>query len=95
MIFYPGALVEAEAYAPLARKIAAAGHPFYIARMPLNLAVIKGNAAEEIIRVHPKQSFVLGGHSLGGVMASRFAADHADQLEGVFFWLPTRMRKAV
>lgn len=85
VIFYPGALVEAEAYAPLARKIAAAGHPFYIARMPLNLAVIKGNAAEEIIRVHPKQSFVLGGHSLGGVMASRFAADHADQLEGVFF----------
>ncbi|AIQ57243.1 alpha/beta hydrolase [Paenibacillus borealis] len=85
VIFYPGALVEAEAYAPLARKIAAAGHPFYIARMPLNLAVIKGDAAEEIIRVHPKQSFVLGGHSLGGVMASRFAADHADQLEGVFF----------
>lgn len=85
VIFYPGALVEAEAYAPLARKIAATGHPFYIARMPLNLAVIKGNAAEEIIRVHPKQSFVLGGHSLGGVMASRFAAAHADQLEGVFF----------
>lgn len=85
VIFYPGALVKAEAYAPLARKVAAAGHPFYIARMPLNLAVIKGDAAEEIIRVHPKQSFVLGGHSLGGVMASRFAADHAGQLEGVFF----------
>ncbi|WNS46624.1 alpha/beta hydrolase [Paenibacillus sp. MMS20-IR301] len=85
VIFYPGALVEAEAYAPLAKKIAAAGHPFYIARMPLNLAVIKGDAAEEIIRVHPSQSFVLGGHSLGGVMASRFAAEHADQLEGVFF----------
>ncbi|NQX48257.1 alpha/beta hydrolase [Paenibacillus tritici] len=84
VIFYPGALVKAEAYAPLARKVAAAGHPFYIARMPLNLAVIKGDAAEEIIRVHPKQSFVLGGHSLGGVMASRFAADHAGQLEGVF-----------
>ena len=85
VIFYPGALVEAEAYAPLAKKIAAAGHPFYIARMPLNLAVIKSDAAEEIIRVHPKLSFVLGGHSLGGVMASRFAADHAGQLEGVFF----------
>lgn len=85
VIFYPGALVEAEAYAPLARKIAAAGHPFYIARMPLNLAVIKSDAAEEILRVHPNQSFVLGGHSLGGVMASRFAEAHADQLEGVFF----------
>ncbi|WP_379160317.1 alpha/beta hydrolase [Paenibacillus sp. sgz5001063] len=85
VIFYPGALVEAEAYAPLAQKIAAAGHPFYIAKMPLNLAVIKSGAAEEIIRVHPKQSFVLGGHSLGGVMASRFAVEHADQLKGVYF----------
>ncbi|OKP77508.1 alpha/beta hydrolase [Paenibacillus sp. P3E] len=85
VIFYPGALVKAEAYAPLAQKIAAAGHPFYIAKMPLNLAVIKSDAAEEIIRVHPKLSFVLGGHSLGGVMASRFAAEHADQLKGVYF----------
>lgn len=85
VIFYPGALVEAEAYAPLAKRIAAAGHPFYIAKMPLNLAVIKGDAADEIIRVHPSQSFVLGGHSLGGVMASRYAAEHPDQLEGVFF----------
>lgn len=85
VIFYPGALVAAEAYAPLARRIAAAGHPFYIAKMPLNLAVIKGSAADEIIRVHPQQSFVLGGHSLGGVMASRYAAEHAGQLEGVFF----------
>ncbi|MEK5235814.1 alpha/beta fold hydrolase [Paenibacillus sp. FSL L8-0470] len=85
VIFYPGALVEAEAYAPLAKRIAAAGHPFYIARMPLNLAVIKGDAADEIIRVHPKQSFVLGGHSLGGVMASRYASEHPDQLKGVFF----------
>ncbi|MHA6531449.1 alpha/beta hydrolase [Paenibacillus sp. BAC0078] len=85
VIFYPGALVKAEAYAPLAKKIAAAGHPFYIAKMPLNLAVIKSDAADDIIRVHPNLTFVLGGHSLGGVMASRYAADHANQLEGVFF----------
>lgn len=85
VIMYPGALVKPEAYAPLARAVAEEGHPFYIARMPLNLAVIKGDAAEEIIRVHPQQSFVLGGHSLGGVMASRFAVEHAGQLEGVFF----------
>ncbi|MNO32844.1 Alpha/beta hydrolase family protein [compost metagenome] len=85
VIFYPGGLVEAEAYSPLARGVAAAGHPFYIAKMPLNLAVTKSKAAEEIIRVHPNLSFVLGGHSLGGVMASRYAAEHSDQLEGVFF----------
>lgn len=85
IIFYPGGLVEPEAYSPLAKELAAAGHPFYIAKMPLNLAVTKGDAAEEIIRVHPKESFVIGGHSLGGVMASRYAVEHSDQLEGVFY----------
>ncbi|WP_189024282.1 alpha/beta hydrolase [Paenibacillus albidus] len=85
VIFYPGALVSPEAYSPLAKSIAEAGHPFYIAKMPLNLAVTKGDAAAEIIRVHPKLSFVMGGHSLGGVMASRYAAEHAEQLQGVFF----------
>lgn len=85
IIFYPGGLVEAEAYSTLARRIAETGHTVYIAQMPLNLAVTKMDAAEEIIRVHPDLTFVLGGHSLGGVMASRYAAEHPDQIEGVFF----------
>lgn len=85
VIFYPGGLVEAEAYSPLARSLAAEGHPSYIAKMPFNLAMTKKDAADEIIRVHPNYSFVIGGHSLGGVMASRYAAEHSDQLEGVFF----------
>ncbi|WP_246188207.1 alpha/beta hydrolase [Paenibacillus tengchongensis] len=85
VIFYPGGLVKPEAYAPLAKKIASAGHPFYIAKMPLNLAVIDGDAAGDIIRVHPRQTFVIGGHSLGGVMASRYAAEHPEDFEGVYF----------
>ena len=40
VIFYPGAFVAPEAYAPLALEIAEQGYPVYIVRMPMNLAVL-------------------------------------------------------
>ena len=36
--------------------------------------VLAPNPREQIIKDHPQQNFVLAGHSLGGVMASRFVA---------------------
>lgn len=85
VILYPGGLVEPESYSALARRLAERGHPVYVAVMPLNLAVTKGDAAKEIIRTHPGLTFAIGGHSLGGVMASRYASEHAGELAGVFF----------
>lgn len=86
-IFYPGAKVPAAGYAPAAQAIAAAGHPTFIAEMPLNLAILDGNAAADIQAAHPGIStWVLGGHSLGGVMAAGFAADHQDSVGGLALW---------
>ncbi|OXM82357.1 alpha/beta hydrolase [Paenibacillus rigui] len=85
IIFYPGGLVEPESYAPLALLLAKQGYRTWIVKMPLNLAVSSINRAEEIMNGHPDVSYVIGGHSLGGAIAGRFAAAHADRLVGVFF----------
>ncbi|AFH60690.1 alpha/beta fold hydrolase [Paenibacillus caseinilyticus] len=85
VILYPGGLVQPESYAPLASRLAEEGYPVYIARMPLSLAVFGQNRAEELLQREPQGDFVIGGHSLGGAMAARFAAAHPDRLRGVFF----------
>ena len=86
-IFYPGAKVPAAGYAPAAQAIAAAGYPAFIAEMPLNLAILDGNAAADIQAAHPEvETWVLAGHSLGGVMAAGYAADHQDAVGGLALW---------
>ncbi|WP_432353653.1 alpha/beta hydrolase [Sporosarcina sp. A2] len=82
-IFYPGAKVEATAYAGMAKGIAAEGYPVLIADLPFNLAILSPNRADEIIRSHPEiKRWVIGGHSLGGVMAADYALEH-DEIEGL------------
>ncbi|HBX67968.1 MAG TPA: alpha/beta hydrolase [Chloroflexi bacterium] len=86
LIFYPGGLVQAEAYAPAARTIAEAGYLVVITPMPLNLAVLDVNAATEVIAAHPEiKHWAIGGHSLGGSMAAAFA-DGNPQIEGLALW---------
>lgn len=86
IIYYPGGLVKPESYATYAQAFAQAGHRVYIVKMPLNLAIFGGDRSQPIIAAkHPDETFLLGGHSLGGVMAARYAAAHASELEGVFF----------
>lgn len=75
-IFYPGAKVDAKAYAPLAKAIAEHGYEVVIVDMPLNFAMINPNKAEKVIKEYPNiQSWTIGGHSLGGVAASKFAIE--------------------
>lgn len=84
VIFYPGALVKPESYAPLARSLAGSGYRVFIARMPLNLAVSDMERANQVLKAYPNQAFVIGGHSLGGAMAARYAAKHPDRIYGVY-----------
>lgn len=82
-IFYPGGKVEASAYAPLAKEIAANGYTVVIAKMNFNLAVLSPNKADSIISKYSDiNSWVIGGHSLGGVMAADYAFDH-DKIKGL------------
>jgi len=87
LVFYPGGKVEPAAYAPAAQAIAAAGYPVFIARMPLNLAVLAPDAADAIMRANPGiERWVLAGHSLGGAMATSYIAGHPGAVDGLALW---------
>lgn len=86
LIIYPGAKVEPESYAPLANKIAQAGYEVIITPMPLNFAIFDSDAADEVISKFPNiKNWAIGGHSLGGVMAAKYASEN-DNIDGVIFY---------
>ena len=83
-IFYPGGRVAPEAYAPLGSDLAEAGALVVITPMPLNLAILHVDAAQAVIQAHPEiERWFIGGHSLGGAMAARFAHSNPQQLLGL------------
>ncbi len=55
--------------------------------MPLYLAVFAPDKAGEVIAAYSQLAhWAVGGHSLGGAMAARFAASHPDQVSGLVLW---------
>ena len=87
LILYPGGKVPPAAYAPAAQAIAEQGYLVSIVPVPFNLAVFGIDAATAVIADHPEiDHWVVGGHSLGGVMAAQFASSHADAVDGLLLW---------
>jgi hypothetical protein len=86
-IIYPGGLVDPRAYAPLARAIAAKGFLTVVVHMPFELAIFGIKRAGLIIpKFESITSWVVGGHSLGGVAACGYAEEFSDKIEGVVLW---------
>jgi len=84
-IIYPGGRVDPRSYAPFARDIAREGFLVIIEPMTLNLAFFSQDAAADAIDAHPEVlHWVVGGHSLGGAMASNFASE--ETVDGVVHW---------
>lgn len=84
IVLYPGAKVDPHAYVPLAVNLAERGMLCVIVKAPFNLAFFSIDAAGNIMDEYPEVgTWWVGGHSLGGVAASQFAANHADALAGV------------
>lgn len=87
LILYPGARVDPRAYAPAARALAAEGALVVIASMPLNLAFFAPDRAAEVMAAFPEiGSWAVGGHSLGGAMAARFAFQNPQAVQGLVLW---------
>ena len=84
LVFYPGGKVEYTAYAPLMEQLAERGVLCVLVKMPANLAVLDMSAAEIHLDEFPDiERWYIGGHSLGGSMAASYAAEHAEDFEGL------------
>ena len=83
LVFYPGGKVEPTAYLPLLTTLSEDGVDCFLVRMPLNMAFLNANAAEDIQKAFSYERWYLGGHSLGGAMAAVYAAKHPDGLSGL------------
>ncbi len=84
LIFYPGGKVEDKAYLPLLNQISQSGITCVLVKMPFNLAVFNTNAADNIYNKFPNiKSWYLSGHSLGGAMASSYANENYNKLDGL------------
>lgn len=83
LIFYPGAKVEACAYAPLMKMLSSHGIDCFLVKMPFNLAFFGINKADKIMNYYSYDKWYISGHSLGGAMAASYTAKHKDRLSGL------------
>ena len=85
LIFYPGAKVEYLAYLPILEKIKkSCGITCILVEMPFNMAIFDVNAADNIINQFPDiKNWYIGGHSMGGAMASSYASKHQEKVKGL------------
>ena len=80
LLLFPGGLVDPEAYAPIARAVAEAGHEAVIVRVPwrgmFNIATESevANRGRSLMNESEASEWVVAGHSKGGVYASALLA---------------------
>ena len=83
-VFIPGGKVEASAYAPLMREIAKAGYISILLEVKYNLAILDQNAPKGIQEDFKDiETWVIGGHSLGGTVASMYLQKHPGEYSGI------------
>ncbi len=84
LIYYPGGLVAPESYLrSLVLLAERTGRGIYLVRAPFNAAIFDVGAAQRIIALYGLERPIVGGHSLGGISACRFASANPDSVSGL------------
>lgn len=102
LLFYPGAIVEPTAYAPLARTLAEAGYLTIIVKLPWGTAPLASHEEhlwETTQTIMAQQSdiqqWVLSGHSRGAAIAARTVYEHEDAFAGLILIGTSHPKEAV
>lgn len=100
LLFYPGALADPKAYAPMARAVAEAGFEVVIVKLPFRLAPFERHRKEvaertrALIRGDEKQrAWIIGGHSRGGALAAKLVRDLEPIVSGLLLVGTSHPRK--
>jgi len=85
VVFYPGGRVAPDAYLPSAARLATrANVTVVVPKMRVNLAVFSQGRADAVLTGESAvERWVVGGHSLGGAMACRYAGANNGTVDGL------------
>ena len=83
IIFFPGARVEYIAYSRLMYEFANNNYDCFLLSSPLNLAFFSMNKPSNIIKKYRYKKWYLGGHSLGGVVATMYTTQNPNNITGI------------
>lgn len=84
LVFYPGGRIHPDAYLATLTPLAAESNvTVVVPEMPLNIAYFDRGAAARYVSGSEIDTWYVGGHSLGGVMACRYANQNQDAVDGV------------
>ncbi|MDO4806924.1 MAG: alpha/beta hydrolase [Coriobacteriales bacterium] len=83
LVFFPGARVQTEAYAPLMRRIAEGGVDCVLVDPPARIAVLGVGQGARALDELGYEHWIAGGHSLGGVAACGLADDAGEVVDGI------------
>ena len=83
LIFYPGAKVDEKAYEPLLHELSMKGMDVFVVDSPFDIAFFNMNGAEKVLQEYDYDRWYIGGHSLGGVVASLYLQKHAEYFNGL------------
>ncbi|CAN5841812.1 alpha/beta hydrolase [soil metagenome] len=88
IVLYPGARIDATAYAPVAQALAQQAMALVVVLdAPLDIALLDVDGADPVRDAHPEvDRWIVGGHSLGGVAAARYAGNPDAQIDGLLLW---------
>ncbi len=100
LLFLPGGGVDPVAYLPLLHRVAAAGHPVVLVRLPWRSAPTAASRAEVWRRLAAARAgdstrpWVLAGHSRGAALAARYVGEEGGRVAGLVLIATTHPKAA-